>query len=172
MTEDYCDWVRSVNKPTDETQKGEHNIEPTTITSLFASGYETKPPLSVPINVVDLTNIPAELRSTAYAPERAEKELIEKNIYREEAFVKKDNQMRYGAWYLPKEHWKVMGANEKLTDPKIVKDTENKESKKKSEEINSKLAPLYGAKAFREYVKHSSTKRVPKLIEELNSVDH
>ena len=28
-----------------------------------------------------------------------------------------------------------MGASEKLTDPKKVKDTENKESKKKTEEI-------------------------------------
>lgn len=48
---------------------------------------------------------------------------------------KKDKNTRYGAWYLPKEHWRLMGANEKLTDPKIVKDTENKESKKKTEEI-------------------------------------
>ena len=74
--------MKSVNKPVDETQKGENNIEPTTITSLFASGYETKPPLSVPINFVDLSNIPTELRSTAYAPEHADKDLIEKNIYR------------------------------------------------------------------------------------------
>lgn len=88
VTEDYCDWVRSVNKPVDETQKGEHNIDPTTITSLFASGYETKPPLSVPINVVDLTNIPNELRSTAYAQERNDKDQTEKNIYRDEPTVK------------------------------------------------------------------------------------
>ncbi len=112
------------------------------------------------------------MRSTAYAPERAEKELIEKNIYREEAESKKEGQFRYGAWYLPKEHWKLMPANEKLTDPKIVKDTENKESKRKTEEINSKLAPLYGAKAFKEYVRTANPKRVPKLIEELNSVEH
>lgn len=176
VTEDYCNWVKSVNKPPegapgDQKPGGEHNIDPTTITSLFASGYETKPPLSVPINVVDMTNIPNELRSTAYIPEQASKELSEKNIYRDEEQSKKDKNTRYGAWYLPKEHWRLMGASEKLTDPKKVKDTENKESKKKTEEINLKLAPLYGAKAFKDYIKTSNPKRVPKLIEELDIYD-
>lgn len=142
VTEDYCNWVKSVNKPPEGQEGerrpgGEHNIDPTTITSLFASGYETKPPLSVPINVVDLNNIPGELRTTAYAPDRAEQEEFEKNIYREDLLGKKERQHRYGAWYLNKEHWKFMGATEKLTDPKVVKDTENKESTKKNEEIVS-----------------------------------
>ena len=55
VTKDFCDWVASLG--------GEaNNIEESTITSLFASGYETKPALSVPIHVVELTNIPPELR--------------------------------------------------------------------------------------------------------------
>lgn len=45
-----------------------NNIEESTITSLFASGYETKPALSVPIHVVELTNVPPELRMTANVP--------------------------------------------------------------------------------------------------------
>lgn len=57
--------------------------------SLFASGYDTKPPLSVPIQVVELTNIPAELRSTAYAPDITnKKEKLEKNIYRDDETVR------------------------------------------------------------------------------------
>lgn len=177
VTEDYCNWVKSVNKPPegqegDRKPGGEHNIDPTTITSLFASGYETKPPLSVPINVVEINNIPNELRSTAYAPENSEKDSLEKSIYREDNISKKDKQTRYGAWYLPKEHWRLMPATEKLTDPKIVKDTENKESKKKTEEINTKLAPLYGARAFKDYIKTTNPKRVPKLIEELETIDN
>lgn len=80
VTEEYCSWVKSLG--------GEHNIDPTTVSSLFASGYDTKPPLSVPIQVVELTNIPAELRSTAYAPEIADKkEKLERNIYRDENLV-------------------------------------------------------------------------------------
>jgi hypothetical protein len=47
----------------------------------------------------------------------------------------KTNEFRYGAWYLPKKHWKYMPADEKLTDPKLVKETEKDDSKKKSEEI-------------------------------------
>lgn len=70
---------------------GEHNIDPVTLTSLFASGYDTKPPLSVPIHVVELTNIPVELRSNAYIPPDAnsEDEELEKNIYRDSDKVRK-----------------------------------------------------------------------------------
>jgi len=64
---------------------GEHNIDPPTLTSLFASGYDTKPPLSVPINIVELTNIPPELRATAFVPPSFDNhEEKERNIYREE----------------------------------------------------------------------------------------
>lgn len=45
-----------------------NNIEESTVMSLFASGYETKPALSVPIHVVELTNVPAELRMSAGLP--------------------------------------------------------------------------------------------------------
>ena len=57
VTAEFCAWVASLG--------GENNIEESTITSLFASGYETKPALSVPIHVVELTNVPPELRSSA-----------------------------------------------------------------------------------------------------------
>jgi hypothetical protein len=60
VTEDFCSWIK-------ELGGNEHNIDPVTLTSLFASGYETKPALSVPIHVVELTNIPPELRDTATA---------------------------------------------------------------------------------------------------------
>jgi len=58
VTKEFCEWVSSLGGD-------ENNIEESTITSLFASGYETKPALSVPIHVVELTNVPQDLRSTA-----------------------------------------------------------------------------------------------------------
>ena len=61
MTKDFCDWVSSLGGES-------NNIEESTITSLFASGYETKPALSVPIHVVELTNVPMELRNSANVP--------------------------------------------------------------------------------------------------------
>lgn len=36
---------------------------------------------------------------------------------------------------MPKEHWKVMPSTEKLTDPKVIKDAEKEESKRRSNEI-------------------------------------
>ena len=61
VTKDFCDWVSSLGGES-------NNIEESTITSLFASGYETKPALSVPIHVVELTNVPPELRMSANVP--------------------------------------------------------------------------------------------------------
>lgn len=57
-TQEFCDWVESLGGT-------ENNIEESTITSLFASGYETKPALSVPIHVVELANVPQELHMSA-----------------------------------------------------------------------------------------------------------
>lgn len=42
---------------------------------------------------------------------------------------------RYGAWYLPKEHWRLMPLGEKLVDPKAKLDEQEEEAKKRSEEI-------------------------------------
>lgn len=49
--------------------------------------------------------------------------------------INKTNGYRYGAWYLPKKHWKYAPSEEKLIDPKVLKEAEKDESKKKSEEI-------------------------------------
>ena len=61
MTKDFCEWVASLGGES-------NNIEESTIRSLFASGYETKPALSVPIHVVDLASVPPELRVAAAIP--------------------------------------------------------------------------------------------------------
>ena len=58
VTQQFCDWVASLGGDS-------NNIEESTITSLFASGYETKPNLSVPIHVVELASVPPELRFSA-----------------------------------------------------------------------------------------------------------
>ncbi|CAB4037814.1 Hypothetical predicted protein, partial [Paramuricea clavata] len=58
VTNEFCTWVESLGGDS-------NNIEESTVMSLFASGYETKPTLSVPIHVVELTNVPPELRVNA-----------------------------------------------------------------------------------------------------------
>ena len=74
MTKEFCDWVASLGGDS-------NNIEESTITSLFASGYETKPALSVPIHVVELTNVPPELRMSATVPQQQQQS---KNLPQEE----------------------------------------------------------------------------------------
>lgn len=61
VTHDFCQWIADLGGET-------NNIEESTITSLFASGYDTKPALSVPIHVVELTNVPPELRMSVTTP--------------------------------------------------------------------------------------------------------
>jgi len=61
VTQDFCKWVADLGGES-------NNIEESTIYSLFASGYETKPALSVPIHMVELTNVPPELRMSAAIP--------------------------------------------------------------------------------------------------------
>ena len=55
------------NLPGGET----NNIEEATVASLFASGYETKPALSVPILIVDDAAVPTELKGGDAIPPTA-----------------------------------------------------------------------------------------------------
>ena len=65
VAKDFAQWVESLGG-SDNT----HNVDPSTLVGLFASGYETKPALSVPINIVELHNVPPELRSSALLQNR------------------------------------------------------------------------------------------------------
>lgn len=73
VTKEFCEWVSGLGGET-------NNIEESTITSLFASGYETKPALSVPIHVVELTNVPPELRMAANANPQPTQSSVEEEI--------------------------------------------------------------------------------------------
>ena len=58
-------------------------------------------------------------------------------------------KIKYGAWYLEPDTWQVRPENEPLEDPDEIAKREMSESKQKSVEMDSQLAPLHGAKAFR-----------------------
>lgn len=57
VTTEFAEWSNALSEST-------ANVEPSTIKSLFASGYETKPALTVPIQVYELSSLPTELRLT------------------------------------------------------------------------------------------------------------
>ncbi|XP_076822856.1 protein FAM47E-like isoform X2 [Clavelina lepadiformis] len=160
VTKDFCDWVSDLGGDS-------NNVEESTIMSLFASGYETKPALSVPIHVVELSNVPSELRvSAGISPNGSAKKSqpssaaptsasgVNASTY-EPSWVK----TKYGAWYLAPETWKVRYEDEPLEDPEELLKREMSESKKKSGEMDEQLAPLHGARAFREFLERSNRRK-------------
>ncbi|XP_059172524.1 protein FAM47E-like [Physella acuta] len=164
VTQEFCEWVQDLGGET-------NNIEESTITSLFASGYETKPALSVPIHVVELTNVPQELRVSAVVPPPAP--TSKTHLANFEAPKKKISsdyepswvKFRYGAWYLHPKTWKKMGYTEPLEDPKQLKEYELSEAKKRSNELNHELAGMHASKAFSEFIPRKNTRKPEFLVE-------
>ncbi|KAK3100779.1 hypothetical protein FSP39_025196 [Pinctada imbricata] len=162
VTKEFCDWVA-------ESLGGDQNkFEESTIMSLFASGYETKPALSVPIHVVELTNVPQELRQQAtITQQQANKNLPppeqKKNSWKysgqyEPSWVK----FQYGAWYLDPKSWTKRKDDEPLENPKETKDKEMSEAKKKSKSLNHVIAQSQGAKLFMDWVNEPKRQNDPK----------
>ncbi|XP_071847032.1 protein FAM47E-like isoform X2 [Apostichopus japonicus] len=163
VTKEFCDWVSGLGGES-------NNIEEATIHSLFASGYETKPALSVPIHVVELTNVPQELRMSATVSHEEPRvqslqdiEQTQKQLYNK-GYTPSWIKSKYGAWYLDPSSWKLRRADEPLEDPQSIKDKEMSESKKKSLAMDEQLAPLHGAKSFKDFVEKKDT-RVPEFLE-------
>jgi len=165
VTQEFCDWVAALGGES-------NNIEESTITSLFASGYETKPALSVPIHVVELTNVPQELRLSAAIPPppppktpaiEVTEPVAEK--VKTEGYQPSWVKFKYGAWYLQPRTWRKMGVDEPLMDPKQLKDQEMSEAKKKSNTLNQELATMHAAKAFSDFINKKSCRRPEFLVE-------
>jgi len=154
VTKDFCDWVSDLGGES-------NNIEESTISTLFASGYETKPTLSVPVHVVELTNVPPELRADDISTENDANILTDnKNENYTPSWVK----VKFGAWYLNPKTWKSRKFNEPLKDPKEVDGKKMPEAKERSKELDKILSTLHGAKAFRSFVDKKGTRK-PKFLE-------
>eukprot|EP00112_Aurelia_sp_Birch-Aquarium-sp1_P005957 Seg167.1 transcript_id=Seg167.1/GoldUCD/mRNA.D3Y31 product="Protein FAM47E" protein_id=Seg167.1/GoldUCD/D3Y31 len=158
VTKEFCDWVRNLGGQS-------NNIEESTIYSLFASGYETKPALSVPIHVVELTNVPPELRTGNVGPSKESAKQKSATVEQTEptytpSWVKK----YHSAWYLDPKKWTANVPPEGLQDPKENKEQKMTESKKKSNDLDKVLATLHGARAFKDFVDTKKTRR-PEFLE-------
>ncbi|XP_065833420.1 protein FAM47E-like [Oscarella lobularis] len=171
VTKEFCDRMKDLG---DESK----TIDEHTVKSLFASGYETKPTLSVPIHVVELLNVPSELRQArrGFTSELSREETANNEFYNTRSLLDSDDtdessayvpswadRGSYGAWYLPKSLWKYRKRGETLQDPRRVGEKAVTESKKKMEEMDAVIAPLHGAKAFKEYVRRLD-RRMPKAV--------
>ncbi|XP_053317640.1 protein FAM47E [Spea bombifrons] len=152
VTKEFCDWMSSLG--------GEQcNVTESTISSLFASGYDTKPALSVPIHVVELNNVPAELRMSAgLASQQNTLKSSQSTHFKlqhqshESTYCPSWVKSRYGAWYLDPKTWKKMKINEPLKDPKAEEVDQNTDSKAWLSQEDEDLSQLHGALAFNEFI--------------------
>jgi len=169
VTRKFCEWVTDLGG-------GTNNIEESTVMSLFASGYETKPALSVPIHVVELSHIPAELRETAGMPSEVAKNRNSTSgggppeLRQRGNFGSKRGQQlgclvktKYGAWYLKPESWRVRKGDEQLEDPGEVEKREHSEAKVKSDAMDCELATIHGSRVFREFLERKQ-RRMPEFM--------
>lgn len=153
-TKDFCDWVTSLG--------GENcSVNEATIFSLFASGYDTKPTLSVPIHVVELNNVPAELRMSLGVLPRQEMTKAPTGIREcmETTYNPSWVKSRYGAWYLDPKTWKELKANEPLKDPALENNENGIHSKTKLSQKDEELLQLHGTTAFKEFIEKKGYRR-------------
>lgn len=158
VTSSFCNWVRSLEGET-------NNIEESTVMSLFASGYETKPALSVPIHVVELSHIPAELRETVGISSHDITKKIHQQSKKESSMTvgMKNMKMKYGAWYLKPTSWKIRSVNEDLENSVELEKREQSESKIRSEVVDKELSTIHGSRAFRDFLERKQ-RRIPDFM--------
>jgi len=159
VTKEFCDWVRNLG--------GEgNNIEEESIKSLFASSTETtNPVLSNPVGVVELTNVPPDLRmrskkNTPLSPVADDEHL-------QEMYIPSWNKIKYGAWYLEPNMWRVRPASEKLQDPKELEGKKMSQTRQKSKDLDKILSELHGAQSFRQFIVKKGNARKPEFLESI-----
>ncbi|XP_075046068.1 protein FAM47E-like [Mixophyes fleayi] len=149
VNKEFCDWVTLLG--------GEPcNVNESTIFSLFASGFDTRPALSVPIHVVELNNVPAELRMSVGVSSRqcSAKISRSRNVHqsKESTYYPSWVKTRYGAWYLDPKTWKKLKINDPLTDPDVEKKVKGMHSTMMLNQKDEDLLQLHGTVAFKDFI--------------------
>ncbi|XP_019349076.2 protein FAM47E isoform X1 [Alligator mississippiensis] len=164
ITKEFCDWVTSLG--------GEkYNMDEATILSMFDTGYETKPTISVPIHVVELNNVPAELRKClgVSPPQTSAKSPLNAGChpcYAKDPSQTKWEKIRYGAWYLDPKTWRKQKANETLEAPKAPVDSfQNMKMRLNGKE--AEVIQLHGTYAFKEFLERKGYRKPEFLLKML-----
>ncbi|XP_068089646.1 protein FAM47E [Hyperolius riggenbachi] len=165
VTKDFCDWVTSLGGET-------CNVNESTIFSLFASGYDTKPALSVPIHVVELNNVPAELRMSVGASAQHSIRKASTTRIREPLQESTCNpgwgKTRYGAWYLDPKTWKKLKTNEPLSDPATESNEKGNHLKSSLCQKDEELLQLHGTTAFKDFIEKKGYRK-PEFLSKIFS---
>lgn len=152
-------------------------IDETTIKRLFASDYESKPILTAPIHVIELPNVPVELRadSRVHTPSLmlSTRHILinygKRHIPEKDDHIPKCIRTRYGAWYLHPKLWKLHPWNEPLLDPKEVERQQDTEQRMKNLLLENALAETHGAIAFKNFVTARHGVIIPKFLRGIGS---
>lgn len=164
ITKEFCEWVASLGGES-------NNLDESTLMSLFGSGYESKPALTVPIQVVELTNVPAELRMAVgeFRPPTDTKSQFEKDgeIPMKSSYHPSWVKVKYGAWYLDPKTWKKRNADEPLKDPNDVRE-EKLDKMHKLSEKDEELMQLHGTHTFKEFILNKGV-REPEFLKKIFS---
>ncbi|XP_015217267.1 protein FAM47E [Lepisosteus oculatus] len=158
VTKEFCDWVVSLGGES-------NNIDEPTLVSLFGSGYEIKPPFTVPIQVVELNSVPAELRMSV---EELPRETASETKFSRDIKAEKTScgvKIKYGAWYLDPKTWKKRNADEPLEDPKIISE-EKQFSMNQPSEKDEELKQMHGTLAFKQFILNKGM-REPMFLQKL-----
>ncbi|XP_067846310.1 protein FAM47E [Heptranchias perlo] len=163
ITKAFCDWVASLG--------GENNnIGESTIMSLFASDYETHPALAIPITVMELTNIPPELRMTIGTPQPLSS-VKNHQTTDLESTLPNGFKYKYGAWYLDPKTWVKRRADEPLLDPSVVAEKVKlylAEGDRDEDEVIRRLHATLSFKRFIEVKGHRKPEFLEKLFARVN----
>jgi len=166
VTKQFCDWVEKLGG-------GDNNIEESTMMSLFASGYETKPALSVPIHVVELSYVPMELREDAGMNFKSRQSSAttrnDNNKPATEVDSSKKQRINYGKWYLNVNQWKPLKPNQQLEDPVDVRKREKSEAWKRVGDMDQLLAGIHGSRAFRNFMEKKG-KKMPEFMRQVAQI--
>lgn len=166
VTKSFCDWVASMGGD-------DNNIEENTLLTLFASGYETKPTLAVPIQVVELNNIPPELKALATAPgnlDQVDDDPSEKLDASTCKGYKGDSKKKvYGRWYLKPDRWSLRATDEPMRDPRNPSDNELSSIKAQSLQLDKELAQLHGTRLFMDFVNKKDVRK-PEFLQNIENI--
>ncbi|KAK1792007.1 hypothetical protein P4O66_001791 [Electrophorus voltai] len=140
VTKLFCDWASSLGRETG-------SLTESAILNLFGNGYEKKPALTFPIQVLEPSQIPKELRTTGEYMHKDSTHSAQLDL--KFKVCAPSVKTTYGAWYLDPKTWKKRPADELLRDHSVTKDLDRTEQPTEKDE---ELKQIHGAQAFKQFI--------------------
>ncbi|XP_032080203.1 protein FAM47A-like [Thamnophis elegans] len=155
VTKEFCEWVNAMG--------GEkYNIDEDTIMKLFDTRYESDIKTSTPIKIMELYQIPAELRQ--YLGRHPSRKRIPTKPTPSEP---KWEKIKYGAWYLPPKTWKKKRATEKEEIPECLQIFLNARKKIVQKAEADLESSLHGTYAFDQFLETKGYRKPQFLLQML-----